>query len=263
MAEMQLGEDCEIVPAVEMTPKRENNKKKPTPAGKAKAPQAPPKSPKPEPKPTPHAGASGGGGATGDAPPPRRFEDGSASPDNNFMARNDIDDSLLGVIQAKMDQSNGIDKGACAWCLLGPNGPQDRRVGLQGSCGRAHMGPADRKPQFCIAACTTAGLNGPLYLNNKKFKRHLCLVTRPPRRSRRQKKRRRHEGHAGAVGGGGRRRRRRSLTRFAVGEWRKQRTPFLDSEAEEIGRGGAQSDGARRAFGAAAGQGDASMASQW
>ena len=31
------------------------------------------------------------------------------------------------------------------------------------------MGPTDRKPQFCIAACATAGLNGPLYLNNKKF----------------------------------------------------------------------------------------------
>ena len=86
------------------------------------------------------------------------------------MARNDIDDSLLGIIQAKMDQSNGIDKGACAWCLFGPNGcPQDRRVGLQASCGRAHMGPIDRKPPFCIAACKTAGLEGPLYLNNKKF----------------------------------------------------------------------------------------------
>ena len=36
-------------------------------------------------------------------------------------------------------------------------------------CGRAHKGPVDRKPQFCIAACATAGLEGPLYLNNKKF----------------------------------------------------------------------------------------------
>ena len=105
----------------EATPKKEK-KKKPKPAGKAKAPQAPPKSPKLEPKPTPHAGAAGGGGAKGDAPPPRRFEGGSAFPDNKPIARNDIDDSLLGIIQAKMDQSNGIDKGACAWCLLGPNG---------------------------------------------------------------------------------------------------------------------------------------------
>ena len=130
----------------EATPKKEK-KTKPKPVDKAKAPKAPPKSPKPEPKPTPHAGAAGGGGAKGDASPPRRFEGGSAFPDNKFMARNDIDDSLLGIIQAKMDQSNGIDKGACAWRLLGPNGPRDRRVGLQASCGRAHMGPADRKPQ--------------------------------------------------------------------------------------------------------------------
>ena len=101
--------------------------------------------------------------------PPRRFEGGSAFPDNKFMARNDTDDSLLGIIQAKMDQSNGIDKGACVWCLLGSDCPHDRRVGLQAPCGRAHMGPADRKPQLCIAACTTAGLNGPLYLNSKKF----------------------------------------------------------------------------------------------
>ena len=86
------------------------------------------------------------------------------------MARNDIDESLLSIIQAKMDQSNGIDKGACAWCLFGPSGcPKDRRVGLRGSCGRAHMGPTDRKPIFCITACTTKGLEGPLYLNNKKF----------------------------------------------------------------------------------------------
>ena len=31
------------------------------------------------------------------------------------------------------------------------------------------MGPTDRKPAFCIAAAKTAGLEGPLYLNNKKF----------------------------------------------------------------------------------------------
>ena len=48
-----------------------------------------------------------------------------------------------------------------------------------------------------------------------------------------------------------------------MGEWRKQRTPFLDSEVEEIGRGGSQGDGARREFGAAAGQGCASMTSRW
>ena len=86
------------------------------------------------------------------------------------MARNDIDESLIVIIQAKLDQSNGIDKGACAYCLFYKNGcPKDKRVGLMGACGRAHMGPIDRKPAFCIAAAKTAGLEGPLYLNNKKF----------------------------------------------------------------------------------------------
>ena len=154
----------------EATPKKEKQKKKPKPAGKAKAPQAPPKSPKPEPKPTSHAGAAGGGGAKGDASPPRRPEGGSAFPDSKFLARNDIEDSLPGIIQAKIDQSNGIDKGVCAWCLFGPNGPHDRQVGRQAPCGRAHMGPVDRKPPLCIAACKTPGLEGPLYLiNNKKL----------------------------------------------------------------------------------------------
>ena len=36
-----------------------------------------------------------------------------------------------------------------------------------------------------------------------------------------------------------------------------------DDEAEEIGHGRAQSDGARRAFGAAAGRGNASTSSRW
>ena len=98
----------------EATPKKEKKKPKPKPADKAKAPQAPPNSPKPESKPTPHAGAASGGGAKGDAPPLRRFEGGSAFPDNKLLARKDIDDSLLEIIQAKMDQSNGIDKGGCA-----------------------------------------------------------------------------------------------------------------------------------------------------
>ena len=99
-----------------------------------------------------------------------RPEGGSGFPDNKFMARNDIDESLIVIIQAKLDQSNGIDKGACAWCLFAKNGcPKDKRVGLMGACGRAHMGPTDRKPAFCIAAAKTAGLEGPLYLNNKKF----------------------------------------------------------------------------------------------
>ena len=139
---------------------------------KPKAPQAPPKAPKPEPKPVPHTSRTviGAGGAGAKAYKAGRPEGGSALPDHKFMARNDIDDSLLDIIQAKIDQSNGIDKGACARCLKGPNScPLDKRVGLQAPCGRAHMGPADRKPAFCIAACKTPGLEGPLYLNNKKF----------------------------------------------------------------------------------------------
>ena len=47
----------------------------------------------------------------------------------------------------------------------------------------------------------------------------------------------------------------------ALEEWRKQRTPFLDGEAEEIGRKDSRS--ARRAFDAAAGPGVAAMTSRW
>jgi hypothetical protein len=140
-------------------------KKKP----KAKAAQAQAKAPKPEPKLVAHVGAAAAA-AFKRPEGGERPEGGSAFPDNKFKARNDIDDSLLVIIRAKLDQSNGIDKGACAWCLFGPDGcPKDKRVGLQGLCLRAHMGPADRKPAFCISACKTAGLEGPLYLNNKKF----------------------------------------------------------------------------------------------
>jgi hypothetical protein len=139
-------------------------KKKP----KGKAPQAPPKAPKPEPKPVPHAGGRKNAGVK--AYEVGRPEGGSGFPDNKFMARNDIDESLIVIIQAKLDQSNGTDKGACAYCLFYKDGcPKDKRVGLMGACGRAHMGPTDRKPAFCIAAAKTAGLEGPLYLNNKKF----------------------------------------------------------------------------------------------
>ena len=130
-------------------------------------------------------------------------------------------------------------------------------------CGRAHMGPTDRKAPFCIAACATTGLNGPLYLNNKKFwttslSGHSGAEAKPKAKP------------AGGTKG----------TPVpsddddddddpcqdspaALEEWRRQRTPFLDSEAEEIGRGGAQSGGARRAFSAADGQSGASTASRW
>ena len=153
----------------EATPTKARKRK---PKGKAPAQQAPPKAPpkapkapKSEPAPVPHAGAGAAAKGTWIQP-----EGGSAFPDPKFVARNDIDESLIVIIQAKLDQSNGIDKGACAWCLFAKNGcPKDKRVGLMGACGRAHMGPIDRKPAFCIAAAKTAGLEGPLYLNNKKF----------------------------------------------------------------------------------------------
>ena len=155
----------------ESTPKKPTKKKK---KPKATAELKPPaRAPKSEPKTVAHVAGTGAahkGNGLGDGGFKVRPEGGSAFPDDKFVARNDIDDSLLAIIQAKLDQSNGIDKGACAWCLFAKNGcPRDKRVGLQGSCGRAHMGPADRKPAFCITACKTAGLEGPLYLNNKKF----------------------------------------------------------------------------------------------
>ena len=119
------------------------------------------------------------------------------------------------------------------------------------------MGPTDRKPAFCIAAAKTAGLEGPLYLNNKKF-----WTTSPSGHSAAEAKPKAKP--AGAAKGmpvpseaedGDDEPSQDSPS--ALGEWRKQRTPFLDIEAEEIGRGGSQSDGARRKFGAAARQGDA------
>ena len=149
--------------------RRRSAPKKPKKPKAAKAPQAPPKpppkAPKSEPRPVPHARSRSGRLRGPDSP-----EGGSGFPDTKFMARNDIDESLIVIIQAKLDQSNGIDKGACAYCLFYKDGcPKDKRVGLMGACGRAHMGPIDRKPAFCIAAAKTAGLEGPLYLNNKQF----------------------------------------------------------------------------------------------
>ena len=145
--------------------KRKQKGKAPAQQAPPKAPPKAPKAPKSEPAPVPHAGAGAAAKGTWIQP-----EGGSAFPDPKFAARNDIDESLIVIIQAKLDQSNSIDKGACAYCLFYKNGcPKDKRVGLMGACGRAHMGPIDRKPAFCIAAAKTAGLEGPLYLNNKKF----------------------------------------------------------------------------------------------
>ena len=140
---------------------------------KAEGDKKPP--PKPSPKKVltqpPHTGGGGGDDPSGGKQRARHiFEGGSAFPDDKFLERNDIDDSLLEIVQAKLDQSTGIDKGACAWCLIGPKGcPHDKRVGVQASCGRAHMGPTDRKPAFCMAVVKTTGVTGPLYLNNRKF----------------------------------------------------------------------------------------------
>ena len=152
---------------------------------KPKPPKTPPKKqPKPAPKPAPHTRDADE--PKGDYGARRKFDGGSAFPDNAFMRRHDIDDALLEVLQTKLDQSTGIDKGACVWCLIGPNGcPKDKRVGVQASCGRAHLGPVDRKPQFCIAVCKSTEMKGPLYLNNKKFwtkalSGHTSSEARPP-----------------------------------------------------------------------------------
>ena len=78
---------------------------------------------------------------------------------------------MVEVLQAKMDQSPGIDKGPCAACLLGGGVgcPTDNRVGCEGKCGHSHQGPGDRKVQFCKDVAKTCGFDSPVYFNNPKF----------------------------------------------------------------------------------------------
>ena len=78
----------------------------------------------------------------------------------------------LKILQTKLDNSTGLAKGSCAAVLLGPppdGCPHDKRVGCEGSCGRSHQGPADRKVEFCEDVAKVCGLEGKLYLNNNRF----------------------------------------------------------------------------------------------
>ena len=78
---------------------------------------------------------------------------------------------MVKVLQAKMDQSTGLDKGSCVACLLGTGVgcSEDRRVGCEGKCGRSHQGPADRMKQFTGDVVKTCGLDSMVYFNSRKF----------------------------------------------------------------------------------------------
>ena len=78
---------------------------------------------------------------------------------------------MVKVLQTKMDQSSGLDKGSCVACLLGTGVgcPTDNRVGCEGKCGHSHQGPKDRMAQFCKDVVKTCGFDAPVYFNNPKF----------------------------------------------------------------------------------------------
>ena len=78
---------------------------------------------------------------------------------------------MVKVLQAKMDQSLGLDKGACAACLLGDGVgcPADSRVGCEGKCGRSHQGPKDREVQYQKDVVKTCGFDSMVWFNNPKF----------------------------------------------------------------------------------------------
>ena len=78
---------------------------------------------------------------------------------------------MVKVLQAKMGQSAGLDKGACVACLLGTGVgcPADNRVGCEGKCGHSHQGPKDRSVQFCKDVVKTCGFDAPVYFDNPKF----------------------------------------------------------------------------------------------
>ena len=67
---------------------------------------------------------------------------GSAWPDMNHR----LDNDQCAVLQAKLDVSDGIDKGSCACFYFGKTGcAKDKRAGVIGKCGWSHGAPADRK----------------------------------------------------------------------------------------------------------------------
>ena len=90
---------------------------------------------------------------------------GSAWPDMEHR----LSDEQCAIAQSKIDVSNDVDKGSCAYCFLGSNGcKHDKRVGVVGKgCHRSHSAPKGQEGSFCRALCKTVGLQGTLYLKNK------------------------------------------------------------------------------------------------
>jgi hypothetical protein len=78
-------------------------------------------------------------------------------------------DEKYAIAQAKLDVSDDIDKGACAYCFLGENGcKKDRRVGVFGKCQRSHAASKGKEGDFCRAMCSTVGTQSPLFFKNKQ-----------------------------------------------------------------------------------------------
>ena len=91
---------------------------------------------------------------------------GSAWPDMNHCLVND----QCAVLQAKLDVSDGIDKGSCACFFFGKNGcAKDKRAGLVAKCCYSHGAPADRNDLFCRALCKTANMAPPIRLKNQRM----------------------------------------------------------------------------------------------
>ena len=90
---------------------------------------------------------------------------GSAWPDMNHR----LDNDQCAVLQAKLDVSDGIDKGSCACFFFGKTGcAKDKRAGVIGKCGWSHGAPQDRKDLFCRALCKTANMPPPMRLKNQR-----------------------------------------------------------------------------------------------
>ena len=170
---LEDGVDDEAQPSKRSTKRKQQKerkreaerKKRPTDDRKPPADdRKPPKrQPGPGDKPPPHS-------AGGDKSAPGQYgprPQGSAWPNKKHLQSPDA----VKVLQSKMDHSSGLDKGACAACLLGTGAgcPTDNRVGCEGKCGRSHQGPGDRKVQYCKDVAKTCGFDSPVYFNNPKF----------------------------------------------------------------------------------------------
>ena len=118
-------------------------------------------------------GPGGGGNRKGDKSPKTQNAEawvnveggGSAWPDMNHR----LDNDQCAVLQAKLDVSDGIDKGSCACFFFGKTGcAKDKRAGVIGKCGWSHGAPQDRKDLFCRALCKTANMPPPMRLKNQR-----------------------------------------------------------------------------------------------